>query len=77
MQRYKLKLISAADYILSLTAFIDPKGQKLNLPSAKSFYEQFGIAKSTSIGRSISRKFARTGASMGAQTAAYPSGEKN
>ncbi|WP_373534745.1 hypothetical protein [Microcoleus sp.] len=47
IQRYKSKLISAADFILSLTNIYRPKGQKLNLPSAKAFYTQFGIAKST------------------------------
>lgn len=47
IQRYKSKLISAADYILSLTNIYRPKGQKLNLPSAKAFYEQFNIPKST------------------------------
>jgi hypothetical protein len=47
IRRYKLKLISAADYILSLTNIYRPKGQKLNLPTARSFYEQFGIPKST------------------------------
>jgi hypothetical protein len=47
VQRYRLKLISAADYILSITSIYRPKGQKLNIPSAKSFYEQFGIPKST------------------------------
>lgn len=47
VERFKLKLISAADYILSLTNIYRPKGQKLNIPSAKAFYTQFGIAKST------------------------------
>jgi hypothetical protein len=47
IQRYKSKLISAADFILSLTNIYRPKGQRLNVPSAKAFYEQFGIAKST------------------------------
>jgi hypothetical protein len=47
MQRYKSRLISAADYILSLINIYRPKGQRLNVPSAKVFYEQFGIAKST------------------------------
>lgn len=47
IQRFKSKLISAADYILSLTNIYRPKGQKLNIPSAKAFYTQFGIAKST------------------------------
>lgn len=47
IQRYKSRLISAADFILSLTSIYRPKGQKLNIPSAKAFYTQFGIAKST------------------------------
>ena len=47
IERYKLKLISTADYILSLVSIYRAKGQKLNIPSAKHFYEQFGIAKST------------------------------
>ena len=47
IQRYKSRLISAADFILSLTNIYRPKGQRLNVPSAKAFYEQFGIAKST------------------------------
>jgi hypothetical protein len=46
-QRYKSRLISAADFILSLTNIYRPKGQKLNIPSAKNFYTQFGIPKST------------------------------
>jgi hypothetical protein len=47
IQRYKSRLISAADFILSLTSIYRAPGQKLNVPSAKAFYEQFGIAKST------------------------------
>ncbi len=45
--RYRSKLISAADYILGLTNIYRPKGQKLNIPSAKAFYTQFNIPKST------------------------------
>jgi hypothetical protein len=47
IERYKLKLITAADYILSLVSIYRAKGQKLTIPSAKSFYEQFKIPKST------------------------------
>ena len=47
IQRWKSRLITAADFILSLTNIYRPKGQKLNIPSAKAFYTQFGIAKST------------------------------
>ena len=47
IQRYKAKLMSAAEFILNLTNIYRPKGQKLNIPSAKAFYTQFGIAKST------------------------------
>ena len=47
IQRWKARLISAADFILSLTNIYRPKGQRLNIPSAKAFYTQFGIAKST------------------------------
>lgn len=45
--RYKAKLMSAAEYILNLLQIYRAKGQKLNLPSAKAFYEQFSIPKST------------------------------
>lgn len=45
--RYKAKLMSAAEYILNLLEIYRAKGQKLNLPSAKAFYEQFNIPKST------------------------------
>lgn len=47
VQRYKSKLINAADFILSLVNIYRPKGQKLNVPSAKAFYTQFEIPKST------------------------------
>lgn len=45
--RYKARLMNAADYILNLVNIYRAKGQKLNLPSAKAFYEQFEIPKST------------------------------
>ena len=45
--RYKAKLKNAADFILDLVNIYRAKGQKLNLPSAKAFYEQFNIPKST------------------------------
>jgi hypothetical protein len=45
--RYKAKSMSAADYVLNLLNIYRAKGQKLNIPSAKAFYTQFGIAKST------------------------------